>query len=62
VSISITDPIVRVRTVDGINTVGLHVIFAHVHDGALIDLPGVRADQRAPVDQPPLSGPGGMLV
>ena len=48
-SISITDPIIRVRTADGIDTVGLHGIFAYVHDGALIDLPGVRADQRAPV-------------
>jgi hypothetical protein len=47
--ISITDPIIRVRTASGINAVGLHGVLAHVHNGALIDLPGVRADQRAPV-------------
>src|ERR1700730_3359122 len=47
--ISVTDPIIRVRTADGAIHVGLHGVLARAHDGTLIDLPGMRADQRAPV-------------
>src|SRR6516165_7668376 len=45
----VTNPIIRVRTADGIIHVGLQDILAHAHDGTLIDLPGMRTDQRAPV-------------
>jgi hypothetical protein len=45
----VTDAIIRIRTADGTHTTGLHEVLARAHDGALIDLPGMRADQRAPV-------------
>jgi hypothetical protein len=47
--ILVTDPIIRVRTRDGTNTVGLHDVLALAQNGVLVDLPGMRADQRAPV-------------
>src|SRR5262245_8706027 len=47
--ISVTDPIIRVRTPHGTQHVGLHDVLAHAHDGTLIDLPGMRIDQRSPV-------------
>jgi hypothetical protein len=47
--ILVTDPIIRIRTPDGTGHVGLQDVLARAHDGALIDLPGMRADQRAPV-------------
>jgi hypothetical protein len=47
--ILITDPVIRVRTRDGTKPVGLHAALALAHNGQLIDLPGMRADQRAPV-------------
>ena len=48
-AILVTDPILRVRTVAGTAHVGLHELLHLAHTGGLIDLPGVRADQRAPV-------------
>jgi hypothetical protein len=47
--IPVTDPILRVRTVTGTARVGLHELLHLAHTDALIDLSGVRADQRAPV-------------
>jgi hypothetical protein len=47
--ILVTDPIIRVGTRDGTCAVGLQDVFALAKDGNLIDLPGMRADQRAPV-------------
>jgi hypothetical protein len=47
--ISVTDPIFRIRTADGGHTVGLQDVLSRAHDGTLIDLSGMRADQRAPV-------------
>jgi hypothetical protein len=47
--ISVTDLIFRIRTADGSHTVGLHEVLSRAHDGTLIDLSGMRADQRAPV-------------
>jgi hypothetical protein len=47
--ILVTDSIIRVRTPDGTSAVGLHDVFAYAHEGKLVDLPGMRADQRAPV-------------
>ena len=48
-AILVTDPIIRVRTADDTRAVGLHEVLAHATDGSLIDLPGMRADQRAAV-------------
>jgi hypothetical protein len=45
----ITDPIVRVRTAGGTHATGLQEVLARAHDGTLVDFPGMRADQRAPV-------------
>jgi hypothetical protein len=47
--IFVTDPTIRIRTPDGASHVGLHEILARAHNGTLIDLSGMRADQRAPV-------------
>jgi hypothetical protein len=47
--ILVTDPIIRIRTPDGVSHVGLQDVLARAHDGTLIDLSGMRADQRAPV-------------
>src|ERR1700730_9028331 len=47
--IVVTDPIIRVRTPDGTQHVGLQDVLARAHDGTLIDLPGMRVDQRSPV-------------
>jgi hypothetical protein len=48
-AILVTDPVIRVRTADDTRAVGLHEVLAHADDGSLIDLPGMRADQRAAV-------------
>ena len=48
-AISVTDPIIHVRTSEGIGIVGLHEVLAHAHNGTLLDLCAARADQRAPV-------------
>ena len=48
-TILVTDPVLRARTAGGTSYVGLHAILAAAHDGTLLDLPGVRPDQRAPV-------------
>src|SRR5215207_368010 len=45
----VTDHIIHVRTNNGTSAVGLHEALALVQTGGLIDLPGMRADQRAPV-------------
>jgi hypothetical protein len=47
--ILVTGPILSVRTAAGTSRVGLHELLHLAYAGALIDLPGVRADQRAPV-------------
>jgi hypothetical protein len=47
--ILVTDPVLRVRTVTGTARVGLHELLHLAHTESLIDLSGVRADQRAPV-------------
>src|SRR5262249_30804649 len=44
-----TDPFIRIRVSDGTTAVGLHDVLARSHDGTLIDFPGMRSDQRAPV-------------
>src|SRR5262245_41982468 len=48
-AISVIDPIIRVRTSHGTTVVGLQEVLASSHNGTLIDLVGMRADQRAPV-------------
>jgi hypothetical protein len=45
----VTDPVIHIRTPEGTRSVGLHEILFNAHSGSLIDLPGMRADQRAPV-------------
>jgi hypothetical protein len=45
----VTEPIIRVRTAEGVRLNGLHVVLSQAHYGTLIDLSGMRADQRAPV-------------
>jgi hypothetical protein len=47
--IVVTDPIIRVRIQDGTKYLGLHEVLACAHDGTLINLPGMRVDQRSPV-------------
>src|SRR6516165_9666515 len=47
-AISVTDPIIRVRTSQGTTVVGLQEVLAFSHNGTLTDLSGMRADQRAP--------------
>jgi hypothetical protein len=47
--VSVTDPIIHIRTAEGTRSVGLHEVLFHAHSGSLIDLSGMRADQRAPV-------------
>jgi hypothetical protein len=47
--ILVTDPIIQIRTPDGASHVGLQDVLARTHDENLIDLPGMRTDQRAPV-------------
>jgi hypothetical protein len=47
--ILVTDPILRVRTVAGTAHVGLHELLHLARNEALIDLPGMRPDQRAPI-------------
>ena len=48
-AILITNPILRLRTAEGTRAAGLHEVLSHAHEGTLIDLSGMRADQRAPV-------------
>jgi hypothetical protein len=48
-AIAVTDAIIRVRTPEGTKQAGLHDVLARVHDGTLLDLPGMRVDQRPPV-------------
>jgi hypothetical protein len=48
-AISITDPIIHIRTPEGTTLVGLHEVFAYAYNGMLIDLVAARFDQRAPV-------------
>ena len=45
----VTDPFIKVRTAGGMQALGLHEVLNLAHSGELIDLPGMRADQRAPV-------------
>jgi len=47
--ILVTDPIIRVRTSRGTDTVGLQDVLTWVHDGTLVDLSAMRADQRSTV-------------
>jgi hypothetical protein len=47
--IAVTDPIICVRTAAGTKHVGLHEVLTCAHDGTLVDLPGMRVDQRSPV-------------
>jgi hypothetical protein len=49
IPVSVLDPIIRLKTADGTRQGGLHDLLALIADGSLIDLPGMRADQRAPV-------------
>ena len=48
-AVLVTDPIVRIRIADSTGAVGLHEVFCHALSGSLLDFPGMRADQRAPV-------------
>jgi hypothetical protein len=48
-AVFVTDAIIRVRNPDGTRTVGIHEVLFHAQSGSLIDFPGMRADQRAPV-------------
>src|SRR5262249_53153711 len=45
----VTDPLIRIPVPHGTTAVGLQDALARSHDGTLIDLPGMRSDQRAPV-------------
>lgn len=49
VAVLVTDPFIRIHIAHGTRAVGLHEVLSHANDGTLIDLPGMRADQRAPV-------------
>jgi hypothetical protein len=49
VALSLPSPIIRVRTPDGVSRAGLPEILELCRSGSLLDLPGMRADQRAPV-------------
>jgi hypothetical protein len=46
---SLLDPIIQVRTSAGVSRASLPEIFGYCRDGSLLDLPGMRADQRAPL-------------
>jgi hypothetical protein len=48
-AIAVTDPIFRVRTSSSSAVVGLQEVLAFANNGTLIDLSGMRADQRASV-------------
>jgi hypothetical protein len=45
----VTEPLIKVRTPTGVTAVGLHDVLHLAHAGQLVDLPSMRADQRAPV-------------
>jgi hypothetical protein len=49
VALSVLNPIIRVRTSAGVSRAGLPEILELCRRGLLLDLPGMRADQRAPV-------------
>ena len=48
-ALSLLNPIIRVRTPDDVSRAGLPEILELCRRGSLLDLPGMRADQRAPV-------------
>ena len=48
-AVLVTDPIIRIRIADSRCAVGLHEVLFHALSGSLLDFPGMRADQRAPV-------------
>jgi hypothetical protein len=48
-AVLVTDPIIHIRIADRTRAAGLHEVLFHAHSGTLIDLSGMRADQRAPV-------------
>jgi hypothetical protein len=49
VALSLLNSIIRVRTPDDVSRAGLPEILELCRRGSLLDLPGMRADQRAPV-------------
>jgi hypothetical protein len=48
-TLPLLDPIIRVRTPVGVSRASLPAVLGYCRDGSLLDLPGMRADQRAPV-------------
>jgi hypothetical protein len=48
-SISLLEPVLRLRTSAGVSQASLPVIISRCVNGSLVDLPGMRMDQRAPV-------------
>ena len=48
-TISLLEPVLRLRTSAGVSQASLSEIMSRCVDGSLLDLPGMRMDQRAPV-------------
>ena len=48
-TISLLGPLLRARTPTGVSQASLPEIMSRCVDGSLVDLPGMRMDQRAPV-------------
>ncbi len=48
-TISLLSPVLRVRSPTGVSEASLPEIMSRCGDGSLVDLPGMRMDQRAPV-------------
>jgi hypothetical protein len=48
-SISLLEPVLRLRTSAGVSQASFSEILCRCADGSLVDLPGMRVDQRAPV-------------
>jgi hypothetical protein len=48
-TISLLQPVLRLRTPAGVSLASLSEIMSRCVDGSLVDLPGMRMDQRGPV-------------
>src|ERR1700720_4168030 len=48
-TISLLEPVLRLRTSPGVSQASLSEILSRCDDGSLLDLPGMRMDQRAPI-------------
>ena len=48
-TISLLEPVLRLRTSGGVSEASLPEIVGRCQDGALVDLSGMRVDQRSPL-------------